>query len=116
MRFTPEDSSQPMVVEDIEPAVEENIFVINPPEVRRITDSEPIPIPEKEFNVTFSPADGTKVFLNEISFKTTASSVTVSLDNGDSVTVSVLSFLQHCIVDVKERDAGTLNINSLRVC
>lgn len=87
LTFTPENDTLPMIVSDIQPSGPENVFQI-PPGLQEITESEPVPVP-KGFDVILQPAKNTVAFLNAVTL-TTLSTVTVTLDNGDTKTVCLL--------------------------
>lgn len=86
LSFTPENPELPMVVKDIEPGGQENIFEL-PSTLQDITGTKPVSVLES-FVVALKPAENTVALVTEITLRT-KSLVTVTLDNGQSKTVSI---------------------------
>ena len=83
---TPESE---MVVTNIIPSsADENNFVLTPTRVSKVTGDQPVPIDQRSFDVSVSPAPNTEAVLAEITLYTN-SPVSATTNTGTTVEVGI---------------------------
>lgn len=86
--FEPEDENLPMVVENVVVGEDETFFKLTEG-LEKVTDNTPVPIENDVLVVLLQTPEDTVALLNEIVIETTKTqTVTITLDNGETFTVS----------------------------
>lgn len=92
LMFEPEDENVPMFVEYVAPGEDETFFKLTEG-LEEVTDNIPVPIDNNVLEVLLQKPDDTDALLNEIVIQTSnTQNVTITLDNGETFTVSKYLF------------------------